>query len=133
MLSPRLTAFYDKERPIRIATRANAQGAGYEYAKEKGEVVLRQRQDAATCIKVKFLEDDKSLRVLTIQKFRPEENEPYGLGFSFVGNEIDRLIEFIDQVRSIDLGDGRARRVPDAELRRLALSNSQARALFEEN
>ena len=132
-MSPRLPAFHDKERPIRIATRANSQASGYDYGKEKGEVVLRHKEEAATCIKAKFLEDDKSLTVLTIQKFRPESNEPYGSGFSFVGEEIGRLIEFIDQIRSIDLGDGRPRRIPDAELRRLALSSSQARALLQGN
>lgn len=132
-VSPRLTAFHDKARSIRIATRANSQGAGYEYANEKGEVVLRHKPDAATCITAKFLEDDKSLRVLTIQKFKPEVNVPYGSGFSFVGDEINRLIEFIDQIRAIDLGDGLSRRLPDAELRRLALTSSQARALLEEN
>lgn len=132
-VSPRLPAFHDKERPIRIATRANAQSSGYDYGSEKGEVVLRRKNDAATCIKAKFLEDDKKLTVLTIQKFRQETNEPYGTGFSFIGEEIERLIEFIDQIRSIDLGDGRPRRLPEAELRRLALSSGQARALFDGN
>lgn len=132
-VSPRLPAFHDKERPLRIATRANSQTSGYEYAKEKGEVVLRHKEDAATCIKAKFMEDSKGLTVLTIQKFRPETNEPYGSGFSFVGEEISRLLEFIDQIRSIDLGDGRPRRIPDAELKRLALSSTQAKALMHEN
>jgi hypothetical protein len=44
-----------------------------------------------------------------------------------------RLLEFIDQIRSIDLGDGRPRRIPDAELKRLSLSSSQAKALMLEN
>lgn len=132
-VSPRLPAFHDKERPIRIATRANSQSSGYEYGKEKGEVVLRHKEGAATCITAKFMEDSKGLTVLTIQKFRPENNEPYGSGFSFVGEEIVRLLEFIDQIRSIDLGDGRPRRIPDAELKRLALSSSQAKALMHEN
>jgi hypothetical protein len=132
-VSPRLPAFHVKERPIRIATRANSQSSGYEYGKEKGEVVLRHKEDAATCITAKFMEDSKGLTVLTIQKFRPENNEPYGSGFSFVGEEIVKLLEFIDQIRSIDLGDGRPRRIPDAELKRLALSSSQAKALMLEN
>lgn len=132
-VSPRLPSFYDKSRPIRIATRANSQATGYDYGKEKGEVVLRHKDDAATCITAKFLEDSKGLTVLTIQKFRADTNEPYGNGFSFVGDEIGRLIDFIDQIRAIDLGDGRARRLPDEELRRLALSSTQARALLEQN
>lgn len=132
-VSPRLPAFHDKDRPIRIATRANAQVSGYDYGKEKGEVVLRHKEGAATCIKAKFLEDDKKLTVLTIQKFKTDTNEPYGSGFSFVGDEIGRLIEFIDQIRAIDLGDGRPRQLPDAELRRLALNSAQASALLEEN
>ena len=105
-VSPRLAAFHDKARPLRIATRANSQSEGYDYGKEKGEVVLRHKEDAATCIKAKFMEDSKGLVVLTIQKFKPENNEPYGSGFSFIGDEISKLLEFIDQIRSIDLGDG---------------------------
>lgn len=132
-VSPRLPAFHDKARPLRIATRANSQSSGYEYGKEKGEVVLRHKEGAATCIKAKFMEDSKGLTVLTIQKFRPESNEPYGSGFSFVGEEISRLLEFIDQIRSIDLGDGQSRRIPDVELKRLALNSAQAKALMSEN
>lgn len=54
-ISPALPAFWDKERIVRIASNAILSTGGYEYAKERGEAVIRKKPDAATHIFSKFL------------------------------------------------------------------------------
>jgi hypothetical protein len=56
-ISPALPAFGDKARRVRIASKVLPSTDGYEYVKERDEVVVRQKPDAATYIKAKFLED----------------------------------------------------------------------------
>ncbi|MEJ1408908.1 MAG: DUF4263 domain-containing protein, partial [Candidatus Sedimenticola sp. (ex Thyasira tokunagai)] len=98
-VSPSLEAFGDKERRVRIASKILPSENGYEYAKERDEVVLRKKPDAKTYITAKFLEDTRQTFVLTVQKFVSETGQPYGTGFSFVGEEIGRFCEFLANIR----------------------------------
>ncbi len=56
-ISPSLESFGDKDRKVRIASKVLPSSDGYEYAKERDEIVLRKKPDAATYITAKFLED----------------------------------------------------------------------------
>ena len=97
-MSPSLPAFSDKSRRVRIATKVTEGDDGYEYAKERGEVVIRHKKNAKTCIRAKFVEDTREVFVLTIQKFDNDTGMPYGSGFSFIGDEIPRLLEFVSNM-----------------------------------
>ena len=83
-ISPSLQAFGDKDRRVRIASKVLPSEDGYDYVKERDEVVLRKKPDAATYITAKFLEDTRQTFVLTVQKFSSETGQPYVTGFSFV-------------------------------------------------
>jgi len=118
---------------VRIASKAITSLDGYEYAKEKEEVVLRHKDDAATYISAKFFEDNRNIFVLSIQKYMAGSLKPYGSGFSFVGEEIGKLLEFIANIQSVVFSNSRAINITDEELRRIALTNQQARKLVVEN
>lgn len=90
-VSPSLPGFHDKARRIRIASKLTGASDGYEYAKEHGEVVLREKRGARTCIRANFLEATGDIFVLSIQKFDNATGMPYGTGFTFVGEEIPPL------------------------------------------
>lgn len=132
-ISPSLSSFGDKERKVRIASKAVDSPEGYEYAKERDEVVLRNKEDAATYISAKFFEDNRGIFVLSIQKWVAGSHKPYGSGFSFVGDEIAKLLEFIANIHSVSFSSGRAINITDEELRRIALTNSQIRSLVIDN
>lgn len=132
-ISPSLSSFGNKERKVRIASKAVDSPEGFEYAKERDEVVLRHKEDAATYISAKFFEDNRGIFVLSIQKWVAGSHKPYGSGFSFVGDEIEKLIEFIANIQSVSFSNGRAINITDEELRRIALTNSQARSLVIDN
>jgi len=118
---------------IRIASKAIASPEGYEYAREKDEVVIRHKENAATYISAKFFEDNRKITVLSIQKFMADSHKPYGSGFSFVGEEIGKFLEFIANIQSVAFASGKAINITDQELRRIALTNQQARNLIVEN
>ena len=132
-VSPSLPAFSDKSRRVRIATKVTEGDDGYEYAKERGEVVIRHKKNAKTCIRAKFVEDTREVFVLTIQKFDNDTGMPYGSGFSFIGDEIPRLLEFVSNIQNVAFEDGRPLNVTDEELRERVLTASQAKALFSGN
>lgn len=132
-ISPSLPAFGNKERRVRIASKILPSEDGYEYAKERDEVVLRKKPDAKTYITAKFFEDSRQTFVLTVQKFVTETGQPYGSGFSFVGEEIVRFCEFLSNIQSVDFKNRKKVNISDEELRRIALSSHQATAFLVEN
>ncbi|MQX53722.1 Shedu immune nuclease family protein [Alcanivorax sediminis] len=132
-ISPSLQAFGDKERRVRIASKILPSEDGYEYAKERDEVVLRKKPDAKTYITAKFLEDTRQTFVLTVQKFVSETGQPYGSGFSFVGEEIGRFCEFLANIQSVDFKNRARVNITDEELRKIALTSHQAKAFLAEN
>lgn len=131
--SPSLPAFRNPDRKVRIVSKANDQHHGYDYGIEEGEVVIRFKEDAATYISAKFFEVDREIFVLSIQKFKVGTGAPYGSGFSLVGPEISRLIEFLEHIKLYPIKTDSAIRISDAELRRLSLSGTQAARLFADN
>jgi hypothetical protein len=132
-VSPSLPGFRDKARRVRIASKVTGVSDGYEYAKEHGEVVLRDKPDARTCIRAKFLEATGDVFILTIQKFDNESGMPYGTGFTFVGEEITRLLEFVTNIRAAAFEDARSLNLTDDELRQRVLTPAQAGALLAGN
>ena len=132
-ISPSLQAFGDKDRRVRIASKILPSEDGYEYARERDEVVLRKKPDAKTYITAKFLEDTRQTFVLSVQKFASETGQPYGSGFSFVGEEIGRFCEFLANIQSVDLKTRAKVNISDEELRKIALTTHQAKTILAEN
>lgn len=132
-ISPSLTSFSDPNRKVRIATKLLEQPTAYAYAHEKGELVLRHKEDAKTTITAKFFEDDRGLFVLSIQGYTIATGKPHNASFSFVDDEIGRLVEFLNHIQTMPLKNSGATRIADEELRRLVLSNLQARTLLQDN
>tara|TARA_R110002126_G_scaffold197600_1_gene345358 strand:- start:255 stop:1412 length:1158 start_codon:yes stop_codon:yes gene_type:complete len=132
-ISPSLPAFGNKERRIRIASKILSSEDGYEYAKERDEVVLRKKPDAKTYITAKFFEDTRKISVLTVQKFVTETGQPYGSGFSFVGDEIGRFCEFLVNIQSVGFQSRAKVNISDEELRKIVLTSHQAKSFITEN
>ncbi len=132
-ISPSLQAFGDKERRVRIASKILPSEDGYEYAKERDEVVLRKKPDAKTYITAKFLEDTRQTFVLTVQKFVSQTGQPYGSGFSFVGEEIGRFCEFLANIQSVDFKNRAKVNISDDDRRKIVLTIHQAKAFLSDN
>jgi len=132
-ISPSLTSFDDDSRQIRIATKLIESPTSYAFAKIKDEMVLRHKDDAKSKITAKFFEDDRSLFVLSIQGYTVATEKPHNASFSFVGEEIDKLIEFLNNIHSVQLKSRGRIDVTDEELKHLVVSNNQAKRLIHAN
>ena len=132
-ISPRLDSFADPARKVRIATKLIDQPATYAFAQIKDEVVLRHKEGAKSYITAKFFEDDRGIFVLSIQRYTVATNQPHNVSFAFIGDEIGKLVEFINHIQCMPLTNGASLKITDDDLRRVILSNVQAQALFHDN
>jgi hypothetical protein len=132
-ISPSLPAFGQKDRTVRIASKVIEAPTTYAFAKIKDELVLRHRNDGKSHIKAVFYEDDRRIRSLNIQGFSIATERPHNASFSFVGDEIEKLLEFLVNIQLVTLKSKASVNITDNELRRIRLSNLQARSLVEEN
>ena len=114
---------------LRIASHIVEGQSGLKFATAKDEMVLRVTPAGRYEIKATFLEDDRSIRTLTIQRYSSKSGPLDKQHFSFVGREIDTLISFIAGVKTVPL-DGAAKvHLPDEVLRDIVLDQGQARRI----
>lgn len=132
-ISPRLKAFGDSNEKIRIASKVINSPDAYAFAKVKDEIVLRHKEDAASHITAKFLEDDRRVFVLSIQGYTVATDKPHNASFSFVGEEIGKLLEFIRNIQSVNLDSPSRVNISDEDLNHIILSNNQAKKILHEN
>lgn len=132
-ISPQLNDFADPKRKVRIATKLIEQSETYAFATLIDELVLRHRKDAKTCITAKFFEDNRKVFVLSIQGYTVATDKPHNASFAFIGEEIGKLVEFLNHVQTMPLASKGPLKITDEELRRVVLSNAQAMAMFHDN
>ena len=117
---------------LRIASKV-IDSEGLHFAKVKNEVVLRHTESGRTEIVAKFLESDRKLRVVTLQAFTPKSGVPHHTHFSFIGSEIPKLLEFFQNIASVEFENPGKVNLTDRDLRRLILSKEQAKSLVHDN
>lgn len=132
-ISPRLDAFGDSDKKVRIASKVIESPDSYAFAKIKDEVVLRHKENAKSHITAKFLEDNRGIFVLSIQGYTVATEKPHNASFSFVDEEIGKLLEFIRNIQSVNLDSPSRVNISDEELSRIVLSDKQAKSLLHEN
>mgnify|MGYP001029680232 FL=1 len=132
-ISPSLDAFGDSDRKVRIASKVIESPDSYAFAKIQDEVVLRHKEGAKSYITAKFLEDNRGIFVLSIQGYTIATEKPRNASFSFIGDEIGKLLEFIRNIQSVNLDNPSRVNISDEELNRIVLNDKQAKSLFHEN
>lgn len=132
-ISPKLDAFRDPTKKVRIASKLIESPDAYTFAKVRDEVVLRHKENAKSYITAKFIEDSRSMFVLNIQKYTVGTHNPHSLSFSFVNEEISKLLEFIQNIQSVNLDRSSPMNIKDEELKKIILSDSQAKKIIQEN
>lgn len=129
IISKRITSTLSGQR-LRIASHIVEGQPGLQFATVQDEIVLRQTPAGRYEIKATFLEDDRSIRTLTIQKY--SKNGPLQY-FSFVAGEIDKLINFIAGLKTAPLHGPDKVHLSDEVARDIVLDQGQARRIFAKN
>lgn len=132
-ISPSLRAFGDLNRRIRIASKVIESPDSYAFGKIRDKVVLRHKEDAKSHITAKFLEDNRGIFVLSIQGYTVATEKPHNASFSFVGEEIGTLLEFVKNIQLAKLETSGPINISDEQLKRFRVSDNQARSLLNEN
>lgn len=132
-ISPKLDAFRDPTKKVRIASELIESPDAYTFVKVKDEVVLRHKENAKSYITAKFIEDSRDVFVLSIQKYTVGTDNPHSLSFSFVNEEIGKLLEFIQNIQSVNLDRSSPMNIKDEELKKIILSDNQAKKIVQEN
>jgi len=132
IISKRITDTLSGKK-LRIASHVVEGQPGLRFATANNEAVLRQTPAGRYEIKATFLEDNRSIRTLTIQKYNSKSGPSDRYYFSFVGDEIETLINFIAGVRTVPLEDDTKVHLPDEVLKDTVLDQEQARRIFAKN
>lgn len=118
---------------LRIATHIFEGQSGLKFATVKEETVLRRTPAGRYEIKATFLEDDRSIRTLTIQKYNSKSGPSDKVYFSLVGGEIEAFIAFLAGIKSVVLEGPDKVHLADDVMRDIVLDQGQARRIFAEN
>jgi hypothetical protein len=118
---------------LRIASHVTQGQGGLKFAMVKDEIVLRQTPGSRFEIKATFLEDERSIKTLTIQRYSSKTGPLDKQHFSLVGSEIDALIQFVAGVKTAPIDGASTIHLPDEVLRDIVLDQGQARRIFAKN
>jgi len=94
--------------------------------KEKSVLQLRITDSGKQEILAKVLEMNNKIYVLTLQRYTTETGSPHKIHFSFVGNEILELKNFIDSIILLNFPDEHKTKVESADLLKI-------KKIFSEN
>ncbi|MDO6808730.1 DUF4263 domain-containing protein [Zobellia galactanivorans] len=119
--------------PIRYASKVVDTENTFEFIHERGQVALRITDGARQEITAKFLEDTRGIYTLQIQKFTTATGKPHKTYFSFRGDEIKTLLNFIKSIPKLTLEDEKGIKIDDSELEALILTKEQAYKIYNDN
>lgn len=120
-------------RRLRIASKVVDGSEGLKFANVEGEVTLRVTPSGRYLIKATFLEDDRGIETLTIQRYHSKSGPLDRESFSFRRSEIDALLGFIAGIKTMPFADEKKVHVSDEALRDLVLDRGLAHRVFAKN
>lgn len=108
-------------RPVRYISKV-FEGEQHQFIKEGKEIVLRVTPIARQEIIAKFYEDTKGISTLQIQKFSNEGANPHKTYFTFVGEEIGKLYNFIRNIPLLPIQGKGKQQLEEKYLEKIILS-----------
>ena len=118
-------------RKIRYASKVIDSEEDHSFVRIKDQVIIRVTDNQRHELIAKFYEDPRGIYVLTFQKYTTETGFPHQCSFSFRGNEIAKLVKFIDKILELPIKTDTSFQVLEDE--ELPISEEQARKLVQEN
>lgn len=120
-------------RQIRIVSKVLDSPNEQIFAKIKDELIIRVTPQNRQELVAKLYEDNRGVFNLTFQKFTRKTGNPHKQSFSFVGEEIKRIIDFINNLTDIPFDKSESSKLDDQTLKEIRLSKEQAQKLIKGN
>jgi len=119
-------------RPFRILSKVVDCEESHKFIKDGKEVSLRITNGERQEIKAKFYEDTRGISTLSIQKYTIKSGSPHNTYFTFTGNEIEILFNFIRNIALIPITDKGNAKLDDKFVQEIVLTKEQALKLIHE-
>lgn len=120
-------------RPFRIVSKVIDCQEDHKFIKDGKKVSLRITPGGRQEITAKFYEDTRGISTLQIQKYSTETGAPHNCYFTFVGDEISILYNFIRNIAILPIKDKSKMKLDDKFVEELILSKEQALELVTSN
>lgn len=105
----------------------------YTFVKIKDEIILRKTGKGRQEIRANILEDGRGINVLTLQRYTSPSGKPHETSFSFVGDEISILVDFIRNLNYLPINTLSNSSVNDDYLKSLILSKEDTKQFVIEH
>ena len=102
-----------------------------ELVKNGDEVVLYETATGIQQIKARFIEDGRRITHLHVQRWNTKSGNPIGEQFVLYGEQITRLIEFLNSIRLLEIPGPTKFNPNEADLRLVSMSDTAAIKLLE--
>ncbi|WP_413436611.1 Shedu immune nuclease family protein [Sulfuriferula sp. GW1] len=120
------------EHPFRIVSKVIDCAESHQFFKDGKQVSLRITGGERQEIKAKFYEDTRGVSTLQIQKYTVESGAPHGTYFTFVGNEISVLFNFLRNIELLPIADEQSAKLDDKFVESIVLTKEQALHLLSQ-
>lgn len=118
-------------RPFRIVSKKISTSESHKFIKDGKEISLRITPNGKQEIKAKFYEDTRGIFTLSIQKYTSDTGAPHNTYFTFQGDEILTLFNFIRNIALLPLRSKGKDKFDDSILQDIVLSKEQALELVK--
>lgn len=128
--------FEDKNletRNLRIISKVIDSKESISCVKIKNEVVIRLTEGQREELIARIYEDTRGIHSLTFQKFTTRNGNPHKLSFTFVDDEISKLISFLSNINHLPFNSDDKYQITDSELDEILLSKEQTRKILIQN
>ncbi len=132
-ITKRLDEGEENPRHFRIASKVFDSQEQHEIATENAETIIRLTPGGKQEVKAIFYEDTRGVSTIIFQKFTTETGKPHKISFSFNSEEVRKIVEFINNLKLLDLSSPNKINVTDEELTELLLSEDQVKILITRN
>lgn len=120
-------------RPFRIVSKIVEPDEAHKFIKDGKQVSLRITEGERQEIKAKFYEDTRGVFTLQIQKYTVYTGNPHNTYFTFVGEEIRTLYNFLRNIAVLPLEQDHSVKLDDSFVDSLTLTRDQALRLLGNN
>ncbi len=120
-------------KPFRIISKVIDGNEAHVFIKEGKEVSLRITDGERHEITAKFYEDSRGIYTLQIQKYTMATGTPHNSHFTFTGEEILKLHNFIRNISLIPIQNKESAKLDDKFVEEIVLTKEQAIKLINEN
>lgn len=123
----------EDQRELRIVSKILDIEERPQFAKLRGELVLRLTPSGRQEVKVVFYQDNRDVKSITIQRFEVKSGTPHRVAFTMYGDEIEKFYNMLRLVRYLDLEGSEKVRLDDSVINDWLLSEQEKRRYLVED